>query len=171
MEKLFENKEPMTLGSRIAYYRKLKGLTQDDLAEKFGISAQAVSKWENDITCPDIMIIPNLAELFGITTDELLTGKKVPETAYLTVSERKDPDEMLFKIRVKSHDGDKVNVNIPVALARIALESNLLPDVNGMKALKDIDIKKILSLVDVGVVGKLIEVESADDDIVEVYVE
>ena len=69
MEKLFENKEPMTLGSRIAYYRKLKGLTQDDLAEKFGISAHAVSKLENDITCPDIMIIPNLAELFGITTD------------------------------------------------------------------------------------------------------
>ncbi len=171
MEKLFENKGLMTLGSRIAYYRKLKGLTQDDLAEKFGISAQAVSKWENDITCPDIMILPSLADLFGITTDELLTGKGTPETTYLVEGERKDLDKMLFKVRVNSNDGDKVNVNLPVALVRIALESDLLPEVNGIKALKNIDLEKILSLVDVGVVGKLVEVESADGDIVEVYVE
>ena len=51
----------MTLGQRISMLRKLKGLRQDDLAEKLGVSPQAVSKWENDQTCPDIMLLPKLA--------------------------------------------------------------------------------------------------------------
>ncbi len=61
-----------TLGKRIAQYRKNKGLTQEKLAEALGVTAQAVSKWENDLSCPDINILPRLAEIFGITTDELL---------------------------------------------------------------------------------------------------
>ncbi len=69
-----------TLGKRIAENRKRLGLTQDGLAEKLGITAQAVSKWENDQSCPDITILPKLAEIFGITTDELL-GREVPKTA------------------------------------------------------------------------------------------
>lgn len=61
-----------TLGKRIAQHRKRLGLTQDALAEKLGITAQAVSKWENDLSCPDITMLPRLAEIFGISTDELL---------------------------------------------------------------------------------------------------
>ncbi len=61
-----------TLGKRIVYNRKRLGLTQDQLAEKVGVTAQAVSKWENDQSCPDITMLPRLAELFGITTDALL---------------------------------------------------------------------------------------------------
>ena len=67
----------MTLGKRIAKNRKRLGMTQDQLAEKLGITAQAVSKWENDQSCPDITMLPKLAEIFGITTDELL-GREVP---------------------------------------------------------------------------------------------
>lgn len=61
-----------TIGKRIACHRKALGLTQDALAEKLGVTAQAVSKWENDQSCPDISILPRLAEIFGITTDALL---------------------------------------------------------------------------------------------------
>lgn len=61
-----------TLGKRIVSNRKALGLTQDQLAEKLGVTAQAVSKWENDQSCPDIAMLPRLAEIFGITTDELL---------------------------------------------------------------------------------------------------
>ena len=61
-----------TLGKRIMQYRKNKGLTQDKLAEALGVTPQAVSKWENDQSCPDISTLPKLAEIFGITTDELL---------------------------------------------------------------------------------------------------
>ena len=61
-----------TLGKRIVFHRKRLGLTQDALAELMGVTAQAVSKWENDQSCPDIGALPKLAEIFGISTDELL---------------------------------------------------------------------------------------------------
>ncbi len=61
-----------TLGKRISFHRKHLGLTQDALAEKMGVTAQAVSKWENDQSCPDITTLPKLAQVFGITTDALL---------------------------------------------------------------------------------------------------
>lgn len=68
-----------TLGKRIVYHRKKMGLTQDQLAEKLGVTAQAVSKWENDLSCPDINMLPKLAELFGTTTDALLGREPVFE--------------------------------------------------------------------------------------------
>lgn len=66
-----------TLGKRITARRKQLGLTQDQLAEKLGLTAQAVSKWENDLSCPDISILPKLADIFGISIDELL-GRESP---------------------------------------------------------------------------------------------
>lgn len=71
-EKTMEDMTGMTLGKRILYHRKRLGLTQDQLAEKMGVTAQAVSKWEHDLSCPDVTTLPRLADLFGITTDELL---------------------------------------------------------------------------------------------------
>ena len=66
-----------TLGKRISAGRKKVKLTQDQLAEQLGVTAQAVSKWENDQSCPDITTLPRLAEIFGCTTDELLGIEKV----------------------------------------------------------------------------------------------
>jgi transcriptional regulator with XRE-family HTH domain len=68
-----------TLGKRIIANRKRIGFTQDQLAEKLGVTAQAVSKWENDQSCPDISILPKLAGLFGITIDELLGVTPEPD--------------------------------------------------------------------------------------------
>ena len=70
-----------TLGKRIVAHRKRLGLTQDQLAEQLGVTAQAVSKWENDQSCPDIAMLPKLAEIFETTTDELL-GRAAPEKVY-----------------------------------------------------------------------------------------
>lgn len=67
-----ENTMNMTMGKRIFYYRKRMGITQEQLAEQLGVTAQAVSKWEHDLSCPDVTSIPRLAEIFGISTDELL---------------------------------------------------------------------------------------------------
>ncbi len=58
------------LGHTINHLRKEKGWTQDQLAEKLGISFQAVSKWENATSFPDITMLPQLADIFGITIDE-----------------------------------------------------------------------------------------------------
>ena len=65
---------PESFGDRISFLRKLKELTQAQLAEKLGISAQAVSKWESGLSCPDIMMLVPLADIFGVSTDVLLAG-------------------------------------------------------------------------------------------------
>ena len=64
-----------TIGKRISSNRKRLALTQEQLAEKLGVTAQAVSKWENDQSCPDIAMLPRLAEIFSISTDELLGSR------------------------------------------------------------------------------------------------
>lgn len=88
--------EQIFFGARIASYRKALGLTQEGLAQKLGVTNQAVSKWESDQCCPDIMILPALAEVFGITLDELFgrqtTALPVP-AAYTVVDGLPWPDD------------------------------------------------------------------------------
>lgn len=69
----------MSLGKTIQTLRKERNLTQNELAEKLYVSYQAVSQWENGNTNPDIAIIPNIADVFGITIDELF-GRSKQET-------------------------------------------------------------------------------------------
>ena len=64
-----------TLGMMITSLRKEKGMTQLELADKMGVTDKAVSKWERDISCPDVNTIPKLAEVFGISVDELMQIK------------------------------------------------------------------------------------------------
>ena len=163
-----------TLGQRIAYYRKAANLTQAELAEAFSVTAQAVSKWENDLTAPDISLLPKLAELFHITTDELLGAQR--QTVSAVDPAALDMDKLLLKVRILSAEGDKVSVNLPVALAELVLENGqgagaLFSSDKGGDAAKKIDWKQILALVKQGVVGKLVEIESSDGDRVEVFVE
>ena len=164
----------MTIGKRIAILRREKELKQDELAEMLNVSPQAISKWENNQTCPDISLLPRLAEIFGVTVDELLTGKKEMQPAVILVPEeyRKDIKDMLLRIVVESSDGDKVRVNLPMALVQMALEMGMeMSQISGNETMKNIDLRQILELVRQGAVGNLIDVESADGDIVRVFVE
>ena len=61
----------MTLGNTIASYRKQLGITQEALAQQLDVTNQAVSKWESDQSCPDVMLLPKLADIFDISIDEL----------------------------------------------------------------------------------------------------
>lgn len=161
-----------TLGGKIAELRKNLGITQDEMSEKLGVTPQAVSKWENDVSCPDIMLLPKLATLLGTSVDELLSNQPKKETQLLPEEKRKNPDDMLLRVIVNSHDGDKVRVNLPIPLIKVALEMGMkMPQVSGNDALKDIDFSQVLALVDRGLIGKLVEVESSDGDIVEITVE
>ena len=62
----------MQLGRRIKELRKKRNITQQDLAEMLGVSYQAISRWENNITSPDITALPVLANIFNVTVDYLL---------------------------------------------------------------------------------------------------
>ena len=163
----------MTIGKRIAHLRKEKGLTQEELAQHMGISPQAVSKWENDQTCPDISALPKLARLFDVTVDELLEGKEaLPAVRVLPPEQRRDIKDMLLRITVDSAQGDKVRVNLPMALVELGMEIGMeMPQINGNEALKGIDLKKVLEMVRLGCVGNLVEVDSADGDKIRVFVE
>lgn len=164
-----------TIGRRIVALRKQKGMTQDELAEKMGVSPQAVSKWENDISCPDISILLSLARELGVTVDALLSGEAMPETLLVPEGQRKPVDQMILKVLCESSEGDKVRVNLPMGIVRVGLELGMnFTDnfnVNGVETLRNLDWQQLLQMVDHGVIGKLVEVESADGDRVEIWVE
>ena len=61
----------MNLGRKIAFYRKKLNITQEALAGQLGVTNQAVSKWEADQCCPDISLLPKMADIFEISLDEL----------------------------------------------------------------------------------------------------
>ena len=161
-----------TLGKRIASLRKEKNLKQDDLAQKLSVSPQAVSKWENDQTCPDISLLPELAGTLGVSVDMLLKGKQEPRTELVPEEKRKDIKDMMLRIVVDSSDGDKVRVNLPVALLQVALDVGMeMPQVFGNSAIKNIDLGQVMELIKQGVVGDLAEIESGDGDTVHIFVE
>lgn len=162
-----------TIGNRIQRFRKEKCLTQEELAAQLGVSSQAVSKWENDASCPDISLLPQLCRVLSISTDELLTGKN-DEVRMLPADQRKSLDELTLRVKVDSAQGDKVRVNLPMSLVKIGLELgvDIAPNyAEGMESLRNIDMNKIMELVERGAIGKLVEIESADGDTVEVVVE
>lgn len=65
-----------TIGETIAISRKEKGMTQSELAEKMNVTDKAVSKWERDLSCPDVNTISKLADVLDISVEELLSAKK-----------------------------------------------------------------------------------------------
>ncbi len=162
-----------TLGKRIARLRKDKDLRQNDLAQLLGVSPQAVSKWETDLTCPDISLLPKLGALLGVTTDELLSGESREAAVRLMPPEkRKNMDELMLRIKVHSADGDKVRINLPMSLLRVAMDSGMeIPSISGNEALQSIDLNQITALVEKGLIGDLLEIESANGDIVNIFVE
>ena len=84
----------MTLGERIAYYRKKAGYSQEGLAEQLNVSRQAISKWETGEATPDAERIIALAAVLGISTDTLLLGKEEPESPYTEAETVRQPAPM-----------------------------------------------------------------------------
>ena len=70
--------EELRMGATIARRRKENGLTQEALANRLGVTNQAVSKWEGDVCCPDIQLLPALADALGLSLDALF-GREAPE--------------------------------------------------------------------------------------------
>ncbi|MGY3776243.1 helix-turn-helix domain-containing protein [Helcococcus sueciensis] len=160
-----------TIGMRIQQARKQKGFTQSELADKLYVSAQAVSKWENDQASPDITMLSSLSEILGVTIDYLINGKKESETV-LKVDEKKNIEDMIFKVKIL--DGEtKVNVNLPLVLLTIVKDLDSLVSVDNesvSNTIKGIDFNKLIELAEKGVIGKLVEIED-EGTLVEVYVE
>ena len=168
-----------SLGSRINEYRRQRNITQEQLADAMGVTSQAVSKWENDISCPDISILPQLADFFSVSMDRLVRGEEPMRPQVLQGNAKKDFNSMILRITVGSSEGHHVKINVPMALVKAALEVGL-PFVNNINfgnnesvnsALGQIDFSQIITLVESGMVGTIVEVDSADGNKVRIFVE
>ena len=69
----------MSIGKNIAKYRKANGLTQEELGAKIGVTNQSVSKWESEVSMPDVMLLPEIANALNITLENLYGIEKAPE--------------------------------------------------------------------------------------------
>ena len=86
--------EKQTLGQKIFELRKAKNMTQLELANQLNITDKAVSKWERDISCPDINTFPKLAEILGVSVDELLQANAFGKEN----NKKEDTSDMLLKV-------------------------------------------------------------------------
>ena len=71
----------MSIGKNIAYFRKIKGYTQEELGQKIGVTNQAVSKWESETSMPDIMLLPRIANALDVTLDDLFAERIIKTAA------------------------------------------------------------------------------------------
>ena len=165
-----------TIGSRIAEARKAHGYTQEEFSQMLDVSAQAVSKWENDISCPDIQLLPKIAEILGMTTDRLLTGKK-PESNAENKAEEKanqpvDTSKLKININVVKPGQNPVNVSLPFMMIKNFTKiGNGISGIMGNGAIDSVQLDEILSLVENGATGELLNVVAEDNTNVKITIE
>ena len=161
-----------TIGKKLHELRKQSGFTQDYVAEKLGVSAQAVSKWENDIACPDIMTLPNIAELYGITIDELFKNDDIQSNVKYEKTEKINENELVLRVYVETAQGDDIKVNLPYLLVKELI--NVGKDISFMFTVIDlsgVNFESIFKMVELGVLGEIVTVETQNGDDIRVVVE
>lgn len=109
-----------SIGQFIAALRKANGMTQQEVADRLNVSNKAVSRWERDECAPDLSVIPALAEMFGVTCDELLKGERILESA---PPEKKEPrvEKQVKNLVTKTLSGFKTLIWISLAVAVVGL--------------------------------------------------
>ena len=113
--------ESLKLYDTISFYRKRQGLTQEELAKKLGVTNQSVSKWESAQCCPDIGLLPMLADIFEISIDELFGRKNEKEIHYDLCSELPWNDDNTIrvfrtlgkKILESTNENGWINISFP----------------------------------------------------------
>lgn len=124
-----------TLGDRIKFHRKRLGMTQEQLAERMGVSAQAVSKWENNLSCPDISVLPDLAGVFGISVDELLGRDAAREAEIVEPDEEEKDGGYTWNWKYESKRGGILFALYILTVGVLLLLRSIVPamDINGWK--------------------------------------
>ena len=124
----------------IASLRKENGMTQFELAEKMGVTDKAVSKWERDLSCPDVNTIPKLAEVFGISVDELM------------------------QIKAESQDEAKKDVTSIINMIMKAIALAMGVGVVVLSILKEIDVNSGMGMLGIGLACLAITSLTKKDD-------
>ena len=90
--------EKKTMGSFLAALRKAKGMTQQEVADRLNVSNKTVSKWERDEGCPEIMMLPLIAELYSVTVDEILRGERITKEEKTEIKDTKSEKQIKYLI-------------------------------------------------------------------------
>lgn len=118
----------MNIGTNIAALRKNNGITQEALANELGVSPQAVSKWENSTSCPDVSLLPDIAKYFGVSIDDLLN---LNESEIINKNNKKPDSDTIGKsadivknlnIKIIQQNGKENNIKIPFKLVKLGLD-------------------------------------------------
>ena len=102
----------MTLGEQLSLLRRNAGMTQQELGDKLSISPQAVSKWENDLSEPDVATLKRIASLYGITLSRLLEFDSVEGTNNTTTSENTEP----AAVHVAEEDVERISERVATSI-------------------------------------------------------
>ena len=144
----------MTLEEQIKHYRKNAGLSQEKMAEKIGVSRQAITKWENGTGTPDIANLMAIADLFQISVDELLSNekseKKQSDYIYESHTEydidgKKNFDIDLggaYSVDIKAHTGEKIVVVLYSNVYK-NLQADYKVKIDDIKNRIDIDLNRL----------------------------
>lgn len=144
----------MSIGSNIAKLRKANKLTQAELGEKLNVTNQTVSKWESGVSMPDVMLLPVIANIFGIPMDKLyeenidpilLSGEACETDSVRT-------DNRLLIIFVDSSE-DNIKVKMPLAIINTFLGSSILKSYIG----DDIPIETFTELLNNNFTGMVVD--------------
>lgn len=149
----------MNIGNNISALRKQKGITQEELANVLGVSAQAVSKWENNSSCPDVSLLTKIADYFGITVDALLRSN---DDEINSVKEPKTDSPRNFakniNVNIVQQNGKENNIKIPFMFVKIGLNIGSMFGID--KSIAD----KISELVDTEDISNLIELDTENGE-------
>lgn len=153
----------MSIGKNIALLRKAKGLTQAELGDLLGVSNQAVSKWESEMTMPDVMLLPEIAKVLGVEINDLygIMGK-APAAEESELSKNNAVEDRRMLNIVAQARGANVRIKIPCKAVQSVLDCCLDED--------DEDLKSLVSILESDATGTLVDVDS-DKGNVKIFVE
>lgn len=123
-----------SIGSFLAALRKAHGLTQKQLAEKLNVSDKAISRWERDECSPDLSLIPVLAELYGVTSDEILRGRRSDPTAEATPQTETQSKKRLLHVLNQTVSNYRIKSMISCLLAALGLVGAMICNLGFLRA-------------------------------------
>ncbi len=145
------------IGRHIAHYRKKAGMTQEQLAEKMGVTSQAVSKWENGLTCPDLDSVAELAGFLGVAVEQLIHGDAAVPTVQVVETPQVGKRVLCIRVHTKLGMESNTTVRFPVELILKAYEMGNLEGLLGEEAAF---VEQAIEMIRQGTVGSVVDVDT-----------
>ena len=163
-----------TIGKNIAYFRKKAGFTQEELSEIMNITSQAISKWENDLSYPDLVSTKELASALNVSIDELLNGEVNYPIATDADAEQIARRILVICIQIEANEAygtraSSVTARIPVSVLLNAHNNGTLKELVGESASlvgeSAFEIETAIGMIKEGVIGTLVDAHTEGNSI------